>query len=80
MIPWILNIKNKDKAVISNTRDISGLCFYSSLVFQDNFMKRNENYIKKTITKCFNGFDTEFEMNGGEDQFRCKELEVFQLL
>ena len=70
----------KDKAVISNTRDISGLCFYSSLVFQDNFMKRNENYIIKTITKCFNGFDTEFEMNGGEDQFRCKELEVFQLL
>ena len=70
----------KDKAVISNTRDISGLCFHSSLVFQDNFMKRNENYIIKTITKCFNGFDTEFEMNGGEDQFRCKELEVFQLL
>ena len=70
----------KDKAVISNTRDISGLCFYSSLVFQDNFMKRNENYIIKTITKCFNGFDTEFEMNGGEGQFRCKELEVFQLL
>ena len=70
----------KDKAVISNTRDISGLCFHSSLVFQDNFMKRNENYIIKTITKCFNGFDTEFEMNGGEGQFRCKELEVFQLL
>ena len=70
----------KDKAVISNTRDISGLCFHSSLVFQDNFMKRNENYIIKTITKCFNGFDTEFGMNGGEDQFRCKELEVFQLL
>ena len=54
--------------------------FFLSLAFFDNFMHVNENVIYSKIKRKFNGINNEYEMNGGRDKFRCKELEVFQLL
>ena len=70
----------KNKEVICHIRETSGLNFYSSLVFHDNFMNRSDNCICKNIKEYFNGLEDEYEMNGGKDKFKCKELEVFQLL
>ena len=43
-------------------------------------MNRSDNCICKNIKEYFNGLEDEYEMNGGKDKFKCKELEVFQLL
>ena len=69
----------KDSKVICHIKNTSGLCFHNSLLFRDGFMNRSENFISKTIKENFNGLNDEFEMNGGKEKFKCKELEVFQL-
>ena len=61
----------KDKQVICNVRDINGLCFYNSLVFYDNFMNERKN---------INGFENNYEMNGGQKYFKFTDIEVFHLL
>ena len=43
-------------------------------------MTSNDNCIYKTIQQFFNRLDEPFEMNGGKSNFRCKELEVYQLI
>ena len=71
-------IENKNH--ISHISDVCGLCFTGSLCFFDNFMTSNDNCIYKTIQQFFNRLDEPFEMNGGKSNFRCKELEVYQLI
>jgi len=80
-----LNLKKvypviKDKEVICHIREEYGLCFDSSLTFRDNFMNNKNNEIFFSIQSMFNGFVDKFEMNGGEREFKCKELEVFKLI
>ena len=79
-----LNLKKiypviKDKKVICHIGIDKGLCFYSSLAFRDNFMRKKNN-IYESILKYFNDLENCFEMNGGQSYFICQELEVFQLL
>ena len=70
----------KDKKAICYARDKNGLCFYNSLVFYDNFMNESKTIISDRIQKHFNGFENNYEMNGGQDKFKFTEIEVFQLL
>ena len=70
----------ENKCHISHISDVCGLCFTGSLCFFDNFMTSNDNCIYKTILQFFNRLDEPFEMNGGKSNFRCKELEVYQLI
>ena len=70
----------KDKKAICYARDKNGLCFYNSLVFYDNFMNESKTIISDRIQKHFNGFENNYEMNGGKDKFKFTEIEVFQLL
>ena len=70
----------KDKEVICNLEEIRGLCFYGSLAFVDNFMNIYDNQFMSKIKLYFNGLNEDFEMNGGNKHFRCKDLEVFQLI
>ena len=69
----------KDKKVICHINDSSGLCFMNSLSFFDKFLKENNNMISYNIKTMFNGLTDNYEMNGGKNKFKCKELEVFQL-
>ena len=53
-----LNLKKiypviKDKKVICHIREDCGLCFYSSLAFRDNFMRKKNNNICESILKYF---------------------------
>ena len=80
-----LNLKKiypviKDKEVICHIGVDFGLCFYASLSFGDNFMRKKNNSICERILKYFNDLENCFEMNGGQSYFICQELEVFQLL
>ena len=81
-----LNLKKiypviKDKNVICHTRETSGLCFFGSLMFYDYFMsKKDWPNLNKDIKQYFNNLETVYEMNGGQEYFKCDELEVFQLL
>ena len=43
-------------------------------------MNRNDNTLYLEIKNTFIGIEKDLEMNKGESQFKCKELEVFQLL
>ena len=56
-------------------------CFFSSLMFYDNFMsQKNWPNINSDIKQYFNGFENDYEMNGGQEYCKFNELEVFQLL
>ena len=71
----------KDKNVICHTRETSGLCFFGSLMFYDYFMsKKDWPNLNMDIKQYFNNLETVYEMNGGQEYFKCDELEVFQLL
>ena len=57
-----------------------GLCFNSSLAFYDNFMNNNfGNIFPVDNAEVFCKPTYVHEMNGGVKQFRCLELEVFQI-
>ena len=43
-------------------------------------MNRTDNFIDLKIKEYFDDVEYDFEMNGGEDKFRIKEIEVYQLL
>ena len=43
-------------------------------------MNKNENKIHAQIKEYFNDVNDDFEINGGNQFFKCKELEVFQLI
>ena len=71
----------KDKNVICHTRETSGLCFFGSLMFYGYFMsKKDWPNLNMDIKQYFNNLETIYEMNGGQEYFKCDELEVFQLL
>ena len=68
------------REVICNIGENYGLCFSDSLSFSDNFMHEKKNNIKSYIKTKFCNMQTEYEMNGGKNNFIYSELEVFQLL
>ena len=72
----------KDKLVICNIDESCGLCFKGSFAFYDYFMSKNPPFdnIKSTIKSNFNGIIDNFEMNGGKNRFKYKELEIYQIL
>ena len=78
-----LNLK-KIYPVIKNERgicyDISfGLCFTNTLKFYNNYMHNSDSKVGYSTTR-FKGFDDNpKEMNGGKINFKCIDLEVFQL-
>ena len=43
-------------------------------------LSNKKNKIYSSIKDYFNGLENNFEMNGGKSDFKCLELEVFQLL
>ena len=59
--------------------DYHGITLFNSFIIFDKFLNRDNNYFKKITKSIFNGLKNEFEMNGGEQLFKIKELEVFQL-
>ena len=65
--------------VICHYSNYFGLCFYQSIYFYDSFRNKNWNRISNLITKHFNGIKDIYEINGGKDVFKIKELEVYQL-
>ena len=69
----------KDEKIICHISEDYGLCFDSSLSFRDNFMHK-KNTITPYMKNMFNGFEDEYEINGGKESFMFSELEVFQLL
>ena len=69
----------KDVTIICHISDKMGLCFASSLGFEDNFLQI-ERKIGSFIMTKFNGFKDKYEINGDKNTFRIVELEVFQLL
>ena len=81
-----LNLKKiypviNDKQVICHIRVNVGLCFYDCLAFYDYFMSKKKSYnIRSNIKEYFNGLENKYEMNGGQNDFKYQELEVFQLL
>ena len=71
----------KDMQAICHIKESNGLCFYSSLVFFDKFMNYRCNYVfANDSVEYFSKPKNKFEMNGGSREFKCNELEVFQLL
>jgi len=65
---------------ICNIDERCGLCFNSSLAFFDNFMNNfNGNIFPVDNAEVFCKPSYVYEMNGGVKQFRCLELEVFQI-
>ena len=75
------NLKNiypviKNKPAICHIQSTYGLCFSGSLAFYGNFMN-NQRSIICGGTSCFSGLSV--EINGGKKNFKCKDLEVFQL-
>lgn len=80
-----LNLKKiypvfKDKKIICHVEEEYGLCFNNSLAFYDRFMKKKNNEIFIQIKSWFDGLKDNCEMNGNASKFKCKELEVFQLI
>ena len=69
----------QNKSVICHISNSYGLCFYGSLVIQDNFMNIKNNNVNGGVT-CFTGFSTIYEIYGGHREFKVQELEVFQLI
>ena len=65
----------KNVQAICYIGDEFGLCFSGSLTFSDNFMSKN-GMIQGGLS-LFCGLSN--EMNGGKSEFKCKDLEVFQL-
>ena len=70
----------KGQKVISHAPESAGLCFYGSLAFYDKFMNQNNWNSYSESSKYFNGLDHKYEINGGNYNFKFKEIEVFQLL
>ena len=70
----------RDKEAICHIKETFGLCFFNGLGFYDNFMNETTNKIHTLIKEYYNDVNEDFEMNGGNQFFKCKELEVFQLL
>ena len=71
----------KNKEAICHIGENNGLCFCASLSFYDEFINNSEGNIF-----CNDSFEyyskpfSKYEMNGGITHFKCRELEVFQLL
>ena len=71
--------------VIENKRPICyiestfGLCFYSCLVLYNGFTKEKSGFVCPKKNGYFNGILNDYEMNGGVRNFKCKDLEIFQL-
>ena len=80
-----VNLKNIypviwNKPAICNINDSWGLCFNGSLSFHDNFMNNFDGKIfGHDNVEIFSKPRDLYEMNGGVKQFKCLELEVFQI-
>lgn len=73
----------QNQKVICNIGNSYGLCFSASLSFYNKFMNNANSSIcgGSDCYKYFSGLKFgDYSMNGGKCQFKCQELEVFQLL
>ena len=71
----------KDKEAICHISDRFGLGFTASLAFYDNFMNNSRGTIFGNDSKeIFSKPPNKYEMNGGNRNYKCSELEVFQLV
>ena len=71
----------ENKEVICYTSNKRGLCFYSSLIFNDKFLTKSQSFV--CIDDCddyFKNLPLNIGINGGKKEFKCLELEVFQLI
>ena len=69
----------KDSKPICYLKPTYGLCFYSCLVFYNGFKKEKSGIVCPKKNGYFNGLLNDYEMNGGVIDFKCEELEIFQL-
>jgi len=71
----------KNRKVICNVDSNSGLNFYASLAFFNKFMNNMSSWIcRGDCSYYFTGLKKDYLINGGKCNFKCQELEVFQLL
>ena len=71
----------KNSEAICYIPDRNGLCFRASLGFYDGFMNNSSGRIfSNDNLEFFSKPSDKYEMNGSKDYFKCRELEVFQLL
>ena len=72
---------SKNRAIIVYTTNNYGLCFYKCLGFYDNFLNKNNSFVcEEGSEKILDNPPSNKEINGGKKQFKCHELEVFQIL
>jgi hypothetical protein len=69
----------EDKKPICYIGSCYGLCFYNCLVFYNNFMEKKDGIVCSKKNNYFNGILDDYEMNAGVKNFKCEELEIFQL-
>jgi len=71
----------KNKKVICNINSNVGLNFYASLAIYNKFMNNMDSCVCGGFcNKYFTGLKNDYLINGGKCNFKCQELEVFQLL
>ena len=56
-----------------------GPCFVGMFAVQENILK-NKSYINPWGIQCFSGEYSNYEINGGKNEFFIEELEVFQVI
>ena len=69
----------KDTKPICDIENSYGLCFYSCLLFYDKFMQNNSGQVCPKNNNYFSGILYNYEMNGRNLNFKCQDLEIFQL-
>ena len=71
----------KNAKVICCVDNNKGLCFYASLGFYDHFLNNKNSFVcDEECNKNFINLPPNIGINGGKKNFKCLELEVFQLV
>ena len=70
----------KETELVNHMDENYGLNFLNSYAFMDYFMSRKDNVIWSSIYNSFNGFGNRYELNGGDKNFKCTDMEVFEII
>ena len=74
--PWkIYNIKKVKNAIFCSKN--YGPCFGSITLAVNNNFNDNGGWCCSSILSCFDGYDTDYHLSKGENQFKILELEVY---